>query len=250
MENKEYEQADSFELVDVKETDVVESPLVIMDRMRRGGASIEDLKGIMAIQKEWEENEAKKAYYAAFARFKKKMPKIEKVKAGYGYKYAPLSEILEKVSGPLSEEGLLLTWGEFDQSREGYVGTVGFLTHSKGYREKNIFYCPLIEIVSKEGKKALNPAQSIGAAIEYGRRYTACALLGIAPSDEDTDAALPIEYISEEEAKGIDDRLAAIKADKAAFLKYMGVNDTKEIQKPELVRALNSIKALENAKGK
>ena len=78
---------------------------------------VEKLRELRAIQKEWEADQARKAYFAALSRAQSVMPVVKKNKHthfGQGtskevdYWYADLAAVVEAVKGPLSSEGFSL----------------------------------------------------------------------------------------------------------------------------------------------
>lgn len=95
----------------------------------------------------------------------------------YDYDYTTLAGCLNSCRAPLSKNGL-----SFIQSsgvRGNQVAITSMLLHSSGQYFKNT-------IILISGKQ---DPQSIGSAITYGRRYELCAMVGIAPEDDDGAAA-------------------------------------------------------------
>ena len=97
-----------------------------------------------------------------------------KTGGSYSYTYAPLPEILDAVRPALYGLGLAIS--QEVVGGDGYVGIVTTLLHSSGER-----------LVAGPVLLAAADPQAAGAAITYLRRYSLCAILGIA-ADEDTDA--------------------------------------------------------------
>lgn len=124
-----------------------------------------------------------------------------KSQQGYGYKYADLSQILQAARSTLSLYGLSMTqFPTFERYPKDQVmelpGVKGFIPHLIGeviiettLAHKSGQYMRGRLSIPVETMKGLSFAQAVGAAISYGRRYHASAILGIA--QEDNDAALP-----------------------------------------------------------
>lgn len=91
--------------------------------------------------------------------------------------YADLASVWEAVRLPLSKNGLAVC--QFPSSEGAVAKVVTMLTHSSG------------EWTASELKiKAQSDtAQNIGSAITYARRYSLMAVCGIAPDDDDGNAA-------------------------------------------------------------
>lgn len=92
-------------------------------------------------------------------------------------KYADLASCLEAVTGALNEEGLALVQRVHDAEHGVCVETV--LYHLSG---ESLTFGNMFVPVSK------NDAQGYGSALTYARRY-GIMLLGIAPEDDDGEAA-------------------------------------------------------------
>lgn len=66
--------------------------------------------------------------------------------------------------------------------------------------------------------------QGYGSALTYARRYALASMVGVAPEDDDGNAASgPSETITAEEASAIRARLEAIGVDLAQFCRWAGV---------------------------
>jgi len=105
-----------------------------------------------------------------------------KTATGYGYKYAPLDEVLPRIRKSFSKHGLALLQHPFTPAF-GYVGIVSIVMHgASGQWIKGAYS------VKEEGLKGMNTFQSSGAAFTYFRRYAAEAIACLAASP-DVDAA-------------------------------------------------------------
>lgn len=94
----------------------------------------------------------------------------------YRYSYAPLSEVVDAVRKPLATAGLSYT--QIVQQHEATgITLVTMLMHKSGQWICSQYPLP----------KGLN-SQDMGKAITYARRYSLCAILGIAAEDDDDGA--------------------------------------------------------------
>ncbi|MDD5374452.1 ERF family protein [Acidithiobacillus sp.] len=94
-------------------------------------------------------------------------------------KYADLAGVWDAIRGPLSANGLSV----IQQPLDGGVGGITLRTlllHASGQALESQFTMPL---------KPNASAQDVGSALTYARRYTLMALVGIAPEDDDGNAA-------------------------------------------------------------
>jgi hypothetical protein len=104
-----------------------------------------------------------------------------KDKAGYGYKYADLAQVLEIARPVLAKNGLSVIQAPHNES--GGIAVSTRLLHASGEWIEETLIMPV------ETTKNLSAAQASGVVITYCRRYALAAMLGIA--QEDTDAAKP-----------------------------------------------------------
>lgn len=145
------------------------------------------LRELLAIQREWEQHEAQKAFEAAMVRLKAAMPSVlERDKtvdftgsAGKRthYTHTSLAAAMEAVTPHLTEHGFSLSWTP--ATAQGQVSVTCVLTHIGGHSKATTINAP----VDTSGNKS--PAQGVASTITLLQRYTALALLGIATADMD-----------------------------------------------------------------
>ncbi len=118
-----------------------------------------------------------KHIFKALADFQQEVPVIHKATQGYGYSYADLPAIFEKINPLLKKHGL-----GFTQLIQGnQIETIIFHFES-GETLKS-----LSDIPQNVELKGMNAFQVMGSAITYFRRYSLSAALGLV-TDKDTDA--------------------------------------------------------------
>lgn len=124
---------------------------------------------------------------AALAAFQAEYPTVAKEntavvnssKGSYKYDYADLSDISPVVLPLLGKHGLY--WTTRPTVTDGNFALLYSLGHESGQSLDGIYPLPA----------ANTPAQQMGGAITYARRYALCAVTGIAPGGDDTDAHQP-----------------------------------------------------------
>lgn len=94
-------------------------------------------------------------------------------------KYADLASVWDAVRLPLAENGLSVVQLIAD-APAGHIRLVTIILHSSGQKIESAFNMPV--------KDAGNP-QAVGSALTYARRYALMAALGVAPEDDDGNAA-------------------------------------------------------------
>lgn len=113
---------------------------------------------------------------------KSKTATIKSDKGSYGYNYADLSDIIEATAGALAKHGLVIIQ-EPEVTSDGSRQTVvisGCIAHkSGGIYPLRPLSLPVVG----------NTAQAVGSAVSYARRYQLSAILNLAATDDDAQAA-------------------------------------------------------------
>lgn len=149
------------------------------------GASMEELKAFIDLQERLEANEARKAFTAAMAAFKRNAPSIYKDKnvshSGISYDHATLGAVCDAVIAELAEHGISHDW-DTDQPDSGMIVVKCTLTHLLGHSKSTTLQAP----PDNSGKK--NGIQQIGSTVTYLQRYTLLGACGLATKDaQDND---------------------------------------------------------------
>lgn len=119
-----------------------------------------------------------KNLFKKIADFQQEVPVIHKGTQGYGYSYADLPTIFEKINPLLKKNGL-----GFTQLLSGTaIKTIIFDVESGEQLES------IADIPQGVNLKGMNDFQVLGSAITYIRRYALSAALGLV-TDIDNDAA-------------------------------------------------------------
>lgn len=93
-------------------------------------------------------------------------------------KYADLASVWDAIRAPLTSNGLSVV--QLLRSTQGGVEVETILMHASGQQISDVFAVP----ASK------NDAQGYGSAATYARRYALMAMVGVAPEDDDGNAAV------------------------------------------------------------
>lgn len=189
------------------------TPATLVSLAIQQGANIETLERLYTLQREYEKDEARKAFAVAMASFKAEQITIGKDKLvdhrGGRYRHATLGNVVAVVSEALGRHGLYHAWAM--KQEPGMVHVKCTLTHQLGHSESVTMFGPPDESGSK------NALQQIASTVTYLERYTLLAITGVATSDQDDDGAassLPDEALklrNEVLAAETLDQLAAVR---------------------------------------
>ncbi|HEY4659611.1 MAG TPA: ERF family protein [Gemmatimonadaceae bacterium] len=159
------------------------------------GAEIETLERLVALAKDVRAEQARQSWYAAMAEFQRTCPPILKsaeariatrTGPGYSYRYAPLDAVMGVVLPVLGPLGLSVAWRT--RMEAGNVIAVCRVSHEGGHTEES----GDVAMPVAQSDTGATPAQKVGSAMTYARRYALLAILGLAPEDDD-DAASHVE---------------------------------------------------------
>ena len=181
--NKEIEIVENKKLAQ-SETNSVES---FISQAISSGASIDTIKELMSMRKEYKAEVAQAGFVTAMSGFQSECPVIKKTKKvlnkdgkSLRYQYAPIESIVEQIKKPLAKYNLAYS---FDVKNEtGFIIAIVTITHSLGYSKTSEFKIP----IDTEGY--MTAPQKYASALTFAKRYALCNALGISTGDEDTDA--------------------------------------------------------------
>jgi hypothetical protein len=160
------------------------TPMELLKQAIAGG-NVEIAEKMMGLQERWEKNNARKAFDAAMADAKAKIPVINKnrkvdftsAKGRTHYKHEDMAEIARTVDPLLTDQGLSY---RYRTSIEGANVTVTcIISHRLGHSEETTLSAGRDETGNK------NSIQAVGSTVTYLQRYTLKAALGLAASDDD-----------------------------------------------------------------
>lgn len=122
-----------------------------------------------------------KNLFKSLAAFQQEVPVIHKATQGFGYSYADLPAIFDKINPLLAKHGLGFT--QLLNTKEGinYLDTMVFHIESGECIESRT-EIPSVQL------KGMNDYQAFGSGVTYYRRYSISAILRLV-TDKDTDAS-------------------------------------------------------------
>lgn len=161
------------------------SPASMMLALQRSGASLEQIEKMMALQRQWDADQARKAYNAAFAAFKAEAVRIARNRAVTdgplkGKAYAELHAVVDALTPALSQHGLSASW-KLTKDERDWMEVTCYLRHVDGHEESVSMGGP------PDTGGAKNAIQARASTKSYLERYTLKAICGVAEGGDDDD---------------------------------------------------------------
>jgi hypothetical protein len=215
------------------------TPMSMLQIAVQKGMDAATIKDLLALQKEYEANEARKAFNEAMAEAKSEIPVIHKnkevdftsSKGRTNYRYEDLAEIARTVDPILAKHGLSYRFRTSSNVNEPVMVTC-IIAHRLGHSEENTL------AAGKDDSGNKNSIQAIGSTLTYLQRMTLKASLGLSASTDD-------------DGRGADDSARLPQAECDAFIKRIKESTTKAAAKAvwqEGVNACEKVGDLDSAK--
>lgn len=156
--------------------------------------------------------------------------------------YSTLASVWDACRKPLSDNGLsVVQTTEFFPENPDIVCIETTLCHSSGQWIKGRL----------AGKPAKADPQGVGSCITYFRRYALQSMVGIAPEDDDGNAAsgkTESKFISDQQKSQLVDMLNHKNVDETKFLAFMGVDSWEKIPEANFNKAMAALKSAKGSK--
>lgn len=157
-------------------------------------------------------------------------------------KYADLASVWEVIRGPLSKNKLAVIQTTSNVGVD--ITIITLLAHQSGQWVKGTLTL----------RPAKADAQGIGSVITYGRRYALASICGVAPEDDDGNAASrPVEQnnklISAAQAETIKNKIAATKTDTSKFCSAYKIDCPESLPAAQYQSAIELLTKKETSNG-
>lgn len=177
----------------IERGEVTDSMSPVVRAILEKDPSPETLEKLLAVQREYDKDRARKAFDTAMVLLKGDLPAVivkdKEVRFKEGgavaYKHATLASILGQIEAPLARHGFTLAWTTSD-GEGNKVRVTCRLSHIAGHSTETSLSAP----PDPSGSK--NNVQAVGSTVTYLERYTALSLLGLTTGDApDVDDEAP-----------------------------------------------------------
>lgn len=228
---------------------IAATPMEMIGQALAGGATMEVLAGLMALQERWEKNQGRKAFDEAIAAAKAEIPVIRKnrkvdfstAKGRTSYDHEDLPEIAKTVDPILSAHGLSYRFRARQEGKKVFVTCI--LSHRDGHSEENELSADNDETGNK------NSIQAVGSTTTYLQRYTLKLALGLAAAkDDDARASAPPAKITPDQLDELISLADTASADKSRVCSWLKVESFADIPASQFNKAKSALIAAAKAK--
>lgn len=220
------------------------APTRLVEIAMERGMGVEVIERLVALQERVEDRNARSAYIRALTSVQEDIREIPQNKtaqirtrsgSSYEYGYATLDQIARIIRPVLAAHGLSYSWDS--DVDEGRVQVTCTLRHVDGHSESASFTAPT------ETSAAMSEAQKHAAVLTYGRRQSLVQVLGLSIVDQDSDGAGPATpaTLTDEQVADVEALIEEVGADRAGFLRWLGVDSVGEIHPKNLQVVIRSL---------
>ncbi|HYE75599.1 MAG TPA: ERF family protein [Blastocatellia bacterium] len=208
--------------------------------------NMQELRELLALQKEWEANEAMKEFNKDLAVVHQQIEAVVKTKINpqTKSKYAELDEIITQTKPLYTKQGFSVIFYEGTDSPAEHVRVCADLVHRLGHKQHYHFDVPLDGIGIK-GNANMTKIHAKASSVSYGRRYLMCMIFNI-PTSDDTDGNNSAhEVIDQQQLSSLLDMVTATGTNQEKFLKFLGIDTFEDMPKSMFDKAMSALKAKE-----
>ena len=215
---------------------------MIRNALESPTTTVETLRELLAVRREYEADEARKAFHDAFARFKSEPLQIYKTANRSqgpltGQKYAELADFTRVVAPAMAKHGLSASW-RMTIDKPDWIEITCTVTHSGGHRESVAMGGPI------DTGSGRSPIQARASSVTYLERYTLKMITGLAEQGDDSDAAgsqVQAAALDEEQIANIEALITEIGIDRYKFLEFCKADSVASIPQYKYRKAIQAL---------
>lgn len=221
------------------------TPLTMLNMAVQQGSDIESLRELMALKREWEADEARKAYAKAMSLVQEEMPVVLKTAQNKqtGSLYAK-EETISKIIKPIyTKGGFSLSFNTGECPLESHIRVICSISHAGGHIEKIYVDYPY-DCTGIKGTVNKTKIHGYKSTYSYAKNTLTCMAFNVATGDDDDAVgATIVESITEEQAADLKALMEEVGADHGKFCQYMGVTALIDIPVSDHQKAITALEA-------
>lgn len=205
--------------------------LAMMERLALNpDLPVEKLEKLLDMQIKIMGIEAEKEFAAAMARVQAAFPKVARDRKNdqTNSRYSTIEAIAAAIKPIYTAEGFSMSFSEAESPKADHVRVIGVLRHRQGHKTEH-YRDVAIDATGIAGKVNKTQTHAEASSITYGRRYVTCLAFDVATGDDNDGNQPKGETITEQQAADLHSLIEEVKADKAKFLKWAGVEKVEDI---------------------
>lgn len=176
----------------------------------------EKLQQLLVVKKDWEADEALKAFNTAMHGAQTDMPVIVKDAENKHTcsKYARLETVAKGIKKVYTAHGFSVSFSEEVCDREGWIQIIMIVRHVGNHVETYKRFAP-IDDTGSGGAKTKTKLHGCQSTMSYMQRHLLCATFGVTVADDDNDGNtddVPPEFITQDQADEIEKYLGNLPA--------------------------------------
>lgn len=207
----------------------------LMAMMADNGCDASKLRELLAVRKDFMDDEAKQAFNAAVVQFQQRVKIVARGDSNNGRPYARIDRIWREIRPLLDECGLAVTW-ESVKSAQNICVLDGHLRHARGHAQPLHHEMPLPEEI-----RGQNATQRAGSGETYCKRYALCAALGIQTGDDD-DGGSPSMPAQPARVAVLRQAIKDRGKDEAKAREYLGVATLEDATADQIEQLIQTLK--------
>ena len=215
-----------------------------------GKADLQQLKELLAIQKDWEANNARKIFTQSFASAQAKIASVIKTKVNpqTHSKYADLGDIIKSAQPVYTSEGFAVIFYEGETITPESIRVCADVLHKAGHKETYHYDVPL-DGTGLKGNANMTKIHGKSSSVSYGRRYLMCMIWNIPTQDDNDGNNGEVVFITQEQGNKILDMISATGSDLVKFLAFMKTEKVEEILAKDYNKAIAAFEAKQKKAG-
>ena len=197
--------------------------LSMLNHVVTTGGDIEKMRELLALKREYDADEARKAFHAAFAACQAQIPAVVKNKRNEHTRsmYADLAAIEQAAMPIIARHGLSVRFYPVLSTLDGHYGVDCVVSHEKGHSETYHADVPM-DGAGQKGGTNKTATHAFGSTMTYGRRYLMCMIFNIATGDDDGNSSTKADTgnanITEDQFRQLQDLIDKAGADEGVVL--------------------------------
>jgi hypothetical protein len=201
---------------------------------------VDKLERLLAMQERVLAREAEQAFNAALLSAQDEIRPIHRNKknSSTNSTYADLEAVSDAIDPIFRTHGFTSSFGTTDCPLEGHYRVTCRLSHTGGHSRDYQADVPA-DMAGVKGNQNKTATHGFGSALSYGRRYLKLLIADVPTTDDDGRAASNGGPINAEQVRVLNGLCDAVKADKAAFCRYLKIDALPDLAAGEYNNAVH-----------